>query len=168
MTASTTDSTDRVRICFVCLGNICRSPTAEGVMKHLVEAAGLATRFFIDSAGTSAYHQGEAADSRSASAALRHGVRLTSISRPFLVQDFDAFDYIVAMDRKNLADLQRLARSPSDQRKLSLLRSFDVTADAADVPDPYFLDNFDGVFEICRAGCAGLLEHIVAERGLSR
>jgi len=158
----------RVRICFVCLGNICRSPTAEGVMKQLVEAAGFAAHCFIDSAGTSAYHQGEPADPRSASTALRHGVKLTSLSRPFLVQDFDAFDYIVAMDGKNLAHLQRLARSPQDQQKLSLLRSFDPAADAADVPDPYFQDNFDGVFEICRAGCAGLLAHIVAERGLVR
>jgi protein-tyrosine phosphatase len=137
-------------------------------MKHLVEAAGLAARCFIDSAGTSAYHQGEAADARSASAALQHGIELTSLSRPFLVQDFDAFDYIVAMDRKNLAHLQQLARSPHDQQKLSLLRSFDPKADAPDVPDPYFQDNFAGVFEICRAGCAGLLEHIVATRGLVR
>jgi protein-tyrosine phosphatase len=137
-------------------------------MKHLVEAAGLAARFFIDSAGTSAYHQGEAADPRSASAALRHGIKLTSLSRPFLVQDFAAFDYIVAMDRQNLANLQRLASSPQDQQKLSLLRSFDPKADAPDVPDPYFQDNFDGVFEICRAGCAGLLEQIVAARGFVR
>jgi protein-tyrosine phosphatase len=161
-------STPSIRVCFVCLGNICRSPTAEGVMKHLVQEAGLAQTFFIDSAGTGAYHVGERADARSAQAALQHGIELTSEARQFVEDDFDAFDYVVAMDRKNHAHLQRLARREADRDKLSLLRSFEAQAMALDVPDPYFEDNFDEVFEICRAGCAGLLEHIVRERGLSR
>jgi protein-tyrosine phosphatase len=153
-----------IRVCFVCLGNICRSPTAEGVMKHLIEAAGLSAGFFIDSAGTGAYHAGEAADRRSASAARKQGIELTSRARQFDRADFDAFDYVVAMDSKNLNHLRKLARGPADLAKLSLLRSFDTSADGTDVPDPYFEDNFDAVFEICRAGCAGLLEHIRKER----
>jgi protein-tyrosine phosphatase len=153
-----------IRVCFVCLGNICRSPTAEGVMKSLLESASLSERFFIDSAGTGAYHAGEAADARSAQTARRYGVELTSLARQFVVADFDAFDYVVAMDRKNQAHLQHLARNPRDLAKISLLRSFDAQAGNEDVPDPYFKDNFDEVFGICRAGCQALLEHILRER----
>lgn len=138
-------------------------------MKHLLDHSGLADHFFIDSAGTGAYHVGEPADARSASAALRQGITLTSISRQFTPQDFADFDYIVAMDRKNFAHLQRLTSSPTDRDKLSLLRSYEAGAAAAslDVPDPYFEDNFDGVFEICKTGCVGLLAHIAKERGLA-
>jgi protein-tyrosine phosphatase len=157
-----------IRVCFVCLGNICRSPTAEGVMKHLVSEAGLSDRFEISSAGTGAYHVGEPADARSAEAARRKGIELTSEARQFVADDFDAFDYVVAMDRKNHLHLLRHARRSADRDKLSLLRQFDAQAEIQDVPDPYFEDNFDEVFEICRAGCAGLLEHIVRERGLAR
>jgi len=131
-------------------------------MKHLVDSHGLSTRFFIDSAGTGAYHVGEPADRRSAAAARAHGIELTSIARQFVSEDFPAFDYIVAMDRRNMAHLQRLAMKPDDRQKLSLLRSFDPEADGLDVPDPYFGFNFDAVFEICRAGCAGLLRHILS------
>ena len=156
------------RLLFVCMGNICRSPTAEGVMKALVERAGLSAQFFIDSAGTGAYHVGERADARSAAAARRHGIELTSRARQFNESDFAEFDYIVAMDRKNLAHLEHVARGAQDRQKLSLLRSFDRLADGRDVPDPYFEDNFDEVFQICRAGCEGLLEHIRHERGIAR
>jgi protein-tyrosine phosphatase len=155
-----------IRICFVCLGNICRSPTAEGVMKALVESASLADRFFINSAGTGAYHVGEAADARSARAARRHGIVLTSRARLFVPADFVNFDYVVAMDQKNLSHLRGMAHDPSAANKLSLLRSFDPQAEQLDVPDPYFIDNFDEVFEICRAGCAGLLDHIRREHSL--
>ncbi|HET8939414.1 MAG TPA: low molecular weight protein-tyrosine-phosphatase [Polyangiales bacterium] len=155
-----------IRVCFVCLGNICRSPTAEGVMKHLVREAGLEDRLEISSAGTGAYHVGEKADARSAEAARKKGIQLTSEARQFVADDFENFDYVVAMDRKNHAHLLKIARIAKDRDKLSLLRSFDVNAKIHDVPDPYFEDNFDEVFEICRAGCAALLEHIVRERGL--
>ncbi|MET0388526.1 MAG: low molecular weight protein-tyrosine-phosphatase [Polyangiales bacterium] len=157
-----------IRVCFVCLGNICRSPTAEGVMKHLIETEGLTNSFFIDSAGTGAYHVGEAADARSAEAALRQGITLTSVARQFIDEDFEQFDYIVAMDRKNYAHLQRLARREADRAKISLLRSFDPHADGLDVPDPYFEDNFDVVFDICRAGCTGLIAKIIRDHGLVR
>ncbi|HEX7478928.1 MAG TPA: low molecular weight protein-tyrosine-phosphatase [Polyangiales bacterium] len=163
-----TASNDRISVCFVCLGNICRSPTAEGVMKQLVEEAGLAQRFFIDSAGTAAYHSGQPADARSGQAALRRGVQLTSRARHFAASDFDAFDYVVAMDRKNFADLSRLAAHERHRDKLSLLRSFDALASGLDVPDPYYGDNFDEVFDICLAGCTGLLTHVVTRHGLPR
>jgi protein-tyrosine phosphatase len=157
-----------IRICFVCLGNICRSPTAEGVMKQLVTDAGLEDRFFIDSAGTGAYHVGECADARSAAAAKKCGIELTSRARLFERADFAGFDYIVAMDRKNLSHLRQLARVAADEAKLSLLRSDDLTADLLDVPDPYFENNFDAVFQICRRGCEGLLERICREQHVAR
>jgi protein-tyrosine phosphatase len=152
-----------IRICFVCLGNICRSPTAEGVMQQLTRAAGIADRFVIDSAGTGAYHVGERADSRSRAEALRRGVDLTSRARVFVAEDFERFDYLIAMDRKNFSDMQRLARDPALLRKLHLLRSFDnEAAGALDVPDPYHdaADGFARVYDICEAGCLGLLQHL--------
>ena len=152
-----------VRMCFVCLGNICRSPTAEGIMKHLVDEAGLSKKISIDSAGTGAWHAGEKADRRSRSAAKRRGVELTSIARQFVVEDFDRFDYIVAMDRQNLADLRDMAPTQDDAQKLSLLRAHDMHAPAeADVPDPYYGGprGFDEVFDICESACRDMLQRV--------
>ena len=163
-------STAPVRICFVCLGNICRSPTAEGVMKMLVAEAGLSERIAVESAGTGNYHVGEPADRRSAAAARARGVELTGCARQFVPADFDRFDYIVAMDRRNFGFLKRLARKPEHVARVSLLRAFDpesVKAEQDDVPDPYFDDNFDEVFDICKAGCSGLLRTIVERHNLS-
>jgi protein-tyrosine phosphatase len=157
-----------VRVCFVCLGNICRSPTAEGVMLALLAERGLSEQVSIDSAGTGAYHVGEPADARSREAASRRGVVLASRARLFVAEDFDTFDYIVAMDSRNLAHLQRMAGSRSEHRaKLSLLRSFHAASGELDVPDPYYRDNFDEVFDICRDGCVGLLELLVKRHGLA-
>jgi len=156
-----------IRICFVCLGNICRSPTAEGVMKKLIEEAQLGDRFFVDSAGTGAYHLGERADARSRAEALRRGVTLTSLARLFTGEDFAAFDYIVPMDAKNERDILRLAKTPEDRAKVALLRSYDGRSyDSAgkerDVPDPYYGGDrgFSDVYDVCVAGCTGLLAHI--------
>src|SRR5690606_33971997 len=99
-----------MRICFVCLGNICRSPTAEGVMRALVEQAGLGRRVVVDSAGTGAWHVGELPDPRSRAAAKKRGYELVHRARKFTAQDFDRFDLVVAMDRDNYSNLQRLAR----------------------------------------------------------
>jgi protein-tyrosine phosphatase len=157
-----------IRICFVCLGNICRSPTAEGVMIQLVQDAGLAGRIAIDSAGTGAWHAGERADPRSRAEALRRGLELPSVARQFTAGDFDAFDYVIAMDRRNFRDLERLIGGGHHKRKLHLLRSFDAHANDPDVPDPYYGgDNgFADVFDICEAGCRGLLAHLREEHGL--
>lgn len=157
-----------VRVCFVCLGNICRSPTAEGIMLAMVRDGGLQDSIAVDSAGTSSYHVGEGADPRSAQTATRFGVTLVSRSRQFVVSDFDDFDYIVAMDRANLRALTQLSRTAEDRARLSLLLSHDDTADDPDVPDPYYggRDGFADVFAICERGCAGLLATIRAQRGL--
>jgi protein-tyrosine phosphatase len=152
---------ETIAVCFVCLGNICRSPTAEGVMIKLVTDAGLSDRIRIDSAGTGAYHVGERADARSRATALQRGITLESRARLFVAEDFERFDYLLAMDSKNLAHMERMARGDAQRKKLALLRSYDPQAKGRDVPDPYYEDNFDEVFDICEAGCRGLLTHIV-------
>ncbi|MDH5673568.1 MAG: low molecular weight phosphotyrosine protein phosphatase [Myxococcales bacterium] len=160
-----------IGVCFVCLGNICRSPTAEGVMLHLVHEVGLAERIRVDSSGTGAYHVGERADRRSREEASRRGVNLESVARQFAARDFDRFDYLVAMDRDNFRDMLRLCPSPAHRDKLSLLRSFEPGATPGaqlDVPDPYYGgdDGFARVYDIVLAGCRGLLEHIRRQHGL--
>jgi len=158
-----------VRVCFVCLGNICRSPTAEGVFRHLVAEAGLTTRFAIDSAGTAGYHSGEPPDHRARAAGKRAGVIVDGAARQFLADDFARFDHVIAMDSANLQDLQRLAQSSEARAKVRLLRSFDPTAPKdAPVPDPYYGDDsgFDHVLELCRAACRHLLEEIRREQQL--
>jgi protein-tyrosine phosphatase len=150
------------RICFVCLGNICRSPTAEGVMRHLVEQAGRARDFEIDSAGTGAWHVGEPPDARARAAARERGVTLNGEARQFRREDFARFDYVVAMDRENQRALERLAPDPAAREKIHLLRSFESDAGGRDrdVPDPYYEGGFDLVFDICEAACRGLLARI--------
>jgi protein-tyrosine phosphatase len=143
------------------MGNICRSPTAEGIMNRLLEEAGLQTRVQVESAGTSAFRVGGPPDPRSQQAAREHGIELTSACRQFERDDFPRFDHIVAMDRHNYHDLLSLAPDAEAVAKLSLLRSFDANADDEEVPDPYVgARGFDRVFEICDAGCRGLLEHL--------
>jgi protein-tyrosine phosphatase len=152
-----------MRICFVCLGNICRSPTAEGVFRKLVGDARIETRLTIDSAGTGAWHVGELPDARSREAASRRGYDLTHRARKFTSDDFDRFDLVLAMDRDNYDSLQRLARGRTHVPMIQLLRSFDLTAPAdAEVPDPYSGedDGFEDVLDICERACRGLLEHV--------
>ena len=151
-----------MRICFVCLGNICRSPTAHGVMQRLVEAAGLAAQVAIDSAGTAAYHVGELPDERSRAAARRRGIDLTHRARQFTGADLDRFDLVVAMDHQNLQRLQQLAGART-ATPIVLLRSFDPTAaPGAEVPDPWGgdEDGFDEVLDQCERACRGLLAHV--------
>ena len=152
-----------VRICFVCLGNICRSPTSEGVMAHLLEQQGLADQVELDSAGTGGWHIGDPPDRRSAATARQRGMDLFGHSRQFKEIDFDRFDFIVAMDRSNLRALRNMAANETDIAKLSLLRSFDPTAPPmAEVPDPYYggPNGFDEVLDICIRGCEGMIRHL--------
>ncbi len=152
-----------VRIVFVCLGNICRSPTAEGVMQHLIEQAGLADHIELDSAGTGAYHVGEQADARSRATARNRGLRLTSISRQVTRGDFDRFDYVVAMDQSNYDDLMSLASDDAQRSKVHMFRAFDpASADDDGVPDPYYGGprGFDDVFDICDAAAKGMLDYL--------
>ncbi len=152
-----------VRICFVCLGNICRSPTAEAAMRALLEREQLTTRIEVDSAGTGAWHVGEPPDRRSRAAGKRRGLQIDGRARKVVVEDFDRFDFLIAMDRSNRADLERLAPNAETAAKIELLRSFDPDAPAdAEVPDPYYGegDGFERVLDICEAACLGLLAHI--------
>ncbi|MDB4973001.1 MAG: protein tyrosine phosphatase [Myxococcaceae bacterium] len=158
-----------VRICFVCLGNICRSPTAQGVLEHLVAQAGLAHAFQIESAGTASYHVGEPPDRRTLLTARAHGVELKSRAQQFLAADFERFDLVLAMDTNNRVELQRRAPDRAARDKILLLRDFEPSAgpDAA-VPDPYYGEpaDFEQVFTICQAACGGLLEVLRSKHGL--
>ncbi len=157
----------KIRVCFVCLGNICRSPTAEGIMRKLVDDAGLSGAIDVSSAGTAAYHAGEKPDPRTRETARERGVALESRARQFKQADFDRFDYVLAMDGENHSHLTKMKSRSKGQATLALLRSFDPrSSHEDDVPDPYYggEDGFDRVFDICLAGCQGLLDHIVAER----
>jgi protein-tyrosine phosphatase len=145
------------------MGNICRSPTAHGVMEKLVADAGLADKVVLDSAGTGAWHVGELPDSRSCAAASRRGYELTHRARKFGANDFDRFDLVLAMDRDNFDSLRRLARGRTHVPPIRLLRSFDPTApEGAEVPDPYSGedDGFEDVLDICERACRGLLAHL--------
>jgi protein-tyrosine phosphatase len=144
------------------MGNICRSPTAEGVFRKLVTDAGLADRVSIDSAGTGDWHVGELPDPRTRSAAERRGLVLDHRARQFTRADFDRFDLVLAMDAMNLRHLLRMA-GQRESPPIRLLRSFDSTApDGAEVPDPYAGrgDDFEIVLDICERACAGLLAHV--------
>ena len=155
-----------MRICFVCMGNICRSPTAHGVMARLVREAGLADRVTIDSAGTGAWHVGELPDERSRAHAKRRGLVLDHRARQLVRADLDAFDLLVVMDADNLRHVQRLVGARATPRVV-LLRSFDPTAPAgAEVPDPYAggAAGFDEVLDQCERACAGLVDHLRASR----
>ncbi|KWE63773.1 phosphotyrosine protein phosphatase [Burkholderia ubonensis] len=150
----------RVAICFVCLGNICRSPTAEGVMRHQVEAAGLADRIDVDSAGTGDWHVGEPPDARAQAAARTRGYDLSALrARQVSAADFERFDLLLAMDEANLAELRR--RCPEQHRdKVRLLMEFAPGAAASEVADPYFggAQGFEQVLDQCEAACRGLLD----------
>ena len=158
-----------VRILFVCLGNICRSPTAEGVMKSLVREAGLEGRIEVDSAGTGAWHVGELPDARARAAAQGRGVALEGAARQVRASDFEEFDLILAMDRSNLADLRHAAPHAGARAKVLLLRELDPPADGRlDVPDPYHggARGFEDVFDLVHSACAALLERLRGELAL--
>lgn len=154
----------RVSVCFVCLGNICRSPTAEGVFRALLAKENLASEVEVDSAGTAAYHTGEQADPRSRMFATKRGYELTSIARQFVADDFESFDYILAMDEQNLTDLKSRARSLGvAPNYLGLFRDFDKSAPkGSSVPDPYYGGDagFNEVLDQCERACRGLILHL--------
>jgi protein-tyrosine phosphatase len=158
-----------LRLCFVCLGNICRSPIGEGVMRHLLQGAGLADKVEVDSAGTAGYHAGEPPDARARAAARRLGIEVGGRARQFERADFERFDYVLAMDSSNFDDLAELAREPELQKRLHLLRGFDPTSlPGASVPDPYYGgdEDFDDVVRICLAACTPLLDRLRREHHL--
>ena len=146
-------------VLFVCMGNICRSPTAEGVFRHHAESAGLGERLLIDSAGTHAYHVGEPADRRARAAAERRGISLEGIAaRRVVADDFERFDFILAMDEDNLARLQ--SESPEEhQHKVRLVLEF-ADVHETEVPDPYYggAAGFERVLDLVEEASRGLLE----------
>lgn len=148
------------RIVFVCLGNICRSPTAEGLMQHLVHEAGLDNYFEIDSAGTSAWHAGEPANSKSKRVAAAHGVALRSRARQIDVRDFSYYDLLIAMDNENYENLLRMADTEEQKSRICKLREFDPEPEDGQVPDPYFggAEGFENVYQIVKRSCEHLLE----------
>jgi protein-tyrosine phosphatase len=158
-----------VRVLFVCLGNICRSPTAEGVMRHVVAEAGLQEEIELDSAGTGAWHVGSSPDRRAGDAARGRGVELSGEARQVRPRDLEEFDLVVAMDRANLRDLKALAGGREPDGRIRLLREFDPASAAVgdlDVPDPYYGADggFEEVFDLVEAACRGLLGEIRAGR----
>jgi len=159
----------KIRICFVCLGNICRSPTAEGIMRSLVEESGLEETIEIDSAGTSAEHLGEEPDPRTHEAAEEFGISLAGTARQFELEDFGEFEYVVAMDGENRDELSSLAPDEEAEEKIFLIRDFEPRARRdQEVPDPYYggADGFGEVFEILNQACRGLLDHLIVQHDL--
>jgi len=170
------ETREPIRVCFVCLGNICRSPTAEAIMRHLLaeeaeegrrpeqddEATGArAIPIEVESAGTGDWHVGEPRDRRSRAAGERRGIPLSGRARQFTATDFARFHHVVAMDRKNLADLEAMAPDAAARAKLSLLRAHTPEGEL-DVPDPYDggEEGFDRVFDICLTACRALLARL--------
>ena len=148
-----------ISVLFVCMGNICRSPTAEGVFRHQVDAAGMSERFTIDSAGTHAYHVGEAPDTRSMQAAKRRGYDLSmQRARQVKASDFEHFDHVLAMDRDNLR-LLAAACPPEHKHKLGLFMAHARNSPSDVVPDPYYGGGggFDVVIDYVEDASAGLL-----------
>lgn len=154
-----------VKVLFVCMGNICRSPTAEGVFAHFVNEAGLVDLIGADSAGTIAEHTGEPPDERAQETALEHGIEIGHLrARQFRADDFDRFQYILAMDRENLHQLN-LARPDEFEGRLQLFCDFAPKRKGKEVPDPYFGGpmGFEKVFELVTEVSEGLLDAILRE-----
>jgi protein-tyrosine phosphatase len=152
----------QVKVLFVCMGNICRSPMAEGAFKHYVREAGLSERIVSDSAGTHDYHLGDPPDPRAQVAAIRRGYDLSGLrARQVHRSDFDAFDYVLAMDETNLRSLERLC-PPQHAHKLKLFLEFGADVARREVPDPYYgnAQAFERVLDIVEQGAQGLLRHL--------
>lgn len=156
-----------MKILTVCLGNICRSPSAEAALREAFEQAGLGDRVEIDSAGTGSWHLGHPPDPRMAAAAEAVGLHLKGAARRVTPADFTEFDLILAMDRSNERDLQQMARTQEEREKVKLFRTFEDGADAVDTPDPYYggEEGFAHVVEIVRAGAQGVVKQVQARLG---
>lgn len=151
------------RLCFVCLGNIVRSPLAENLFMYLAEQAGVAHKYQVDSAGTGPWHVGEAPDPRMRRVAARHGLSYNGRARQFRRNDLDRFDLILAMDLNNYSELMHLARDDNHRRKIHLLREFDPQGGSRSVvPDPFYggIDGFEHTYQVIERSCLGLLQSL--------
>lgn len=151
---------------FVCLGNICRSPLAESVFRHLARERGVEHEFDVDSAGTSGYHAGSPPDARSVATARTRGVDVVGASRRIGGDDLERFDYVIVMDGENLREVMQIHAEVGGSARVHRLREWDPEADDLDVPDPYYggAHGFDRVHDLVERSCEALLDHLVAER----
>lgn len=151
-----------VKVCFVCLGNICRSPLAHGIFESLVTQAGLTESIIVESAGTGAWHVGECPDPRMSATAMKKGITLSSRAQQFTPGNFRQFDLVLAMDQVNMDSLKALCSTSVANEKLKLFRSFDPVKDGLNVPDPYYggENGFDVVFHIVNRTCPQILEYV--------
>ncbi len=155
------------KILFVCLGNICRSPAAEGVFRAIVEERGNPTEWIIDSAGTGNYHIGDLPDHRMRVHARRRGYELTHRCRQISYDDFIDFDLIIPMDKSNERNLHQLAPSPEVERKIVPMAQFLTMANRYDyIPDPYYegAEGFELVLDLLENGCNNLYEHLISQK----
>ena len=152
------------KLLFVCLGNICRSPAAEGVFLHLIEEQGLSDHFVVDSAGTGSWHVGNKADPRMRAAAERRGIHLPSRARQIELDDFSRFDLVLTMDSDNLRNVQSLAKEASNNATATIrpMLSYARSTELSDVPDPYYggEQGFEHVLDLLEDACSGLIEEI--------
>lgn len=153
---------EQYKILFVCLGNICRSSAAEGIMLDLIEKRGLKGKFIIDSAGLISYHEGELPDSRMRAHAARRGYNLTHLSRPISTDDFREFDLIIGMDDDNIKRLNRIASNNEEKAKIHKMTEYMVNKVATTVPDPYYggASGFENVLDILEDACCGLMDSL--------
>ena len=154
--------TTSFKLLFVCMGNICRSPAADGVMQQMVAKAGLGDKIHIDSAGTGGWHAGDSADDRMRKHAAKRGYELTHIARQVRPSDFDRFDLILVMDQQNLREIRPFNRAGDKMHKVKLFCEFAKGREETEVPDPYYggEQGFEQVLDIVEDGCAHLLKHI--------
>tara|TARA_R110002072_G_scaffold1989_2_gene16347 strand:- start:66808 stop:67287 length:480 start_codon:yes stop_codon:yes gene_type:complete len=157
-----------VKVLFICLGNICRSPAAHGVFQSLIEKKGLEGQLFVDSAGTSAFHEGELPDQRMREHGLKRGLKLESLSRKLVVKDFDEFDYLIVMDESNYKNSYKLATKDQHREKLYRMADFLTTFKDDEIPDPYYggSDGFEYVLDLVTEGSENLMNKILNERKL--
>lgn len=167
MTESPNPAVTPTRVLFVCLGNICRSPAAEGLFLHRLEQRGLRHSFVVDSAGTGSWHVGKSADRRMIRAAEARGVVLPSRARQITAADLQLFDHILTMDQSNLDAVRRLAPAEKVSARIEAMTSYCRRFKALEVPDPYYggADGFNEVLDLLEDACDGLLNALLEQRG---
>ncbi|MGE7666263.1 low molecular weight protein-tyrosine-phosphatase [Ureibacillus composti] len=151
-----------IRILFVCLGNICRSPMAEAVMRHLIEEKGLTDQIKVDSAGTSSYHLGEQPHKGTRAKLKEYGISTSGMKgRQVSSNDFEQFDYIIGMDASNVRNIRKMLGQPDHPK---IFRFLDLTPHQTDVPDPYYTGDFQETYDLVKEGCEVFLNKILSEQ----